>query len=57
VIIVDALAPENLEPGRRLRVLVEEPLGGVVGVGFGEAVGVLLGGDSLPALQIEGDFD
>ena len=27
---------------------VEDPLRGIVGVGFGETVGVLLGGDLLP---------
>ena len=43
--------------GRALRVALEEPLGGVVAVGFGEAVGVFLGGDLLPAFEVEGDLD
>ena len=43
--------------GRALRVALEEPLGGVVAVGFGEAVRVFLGGDLLPAFEVEGDLD
>ena len=43
--------------GRALRVALEEPLGRVVAVGFGEAVGVLLGGDVLPAFEVEGNLD
>jgi hypothetical protein len=35
---------------------VEDPLGGVVGVGLGEAVGILLGSDLLPVVEVEGDF-
>ena len=31
---------------------VEEPLGGVVGVGFGQAVGVALGSDLLPMGEV-----
>ena len=36
---------------------VEQPLGGVVGVRFGQAVGVSLGGDLLPVVQIERNLD
>ena len=42
--------------GRALRVALEEPLGRVVAVGLGEAVRVLLGGDLLPVLEVEGDL-
>ena len=40
-----------------LRVAVEKPLGRVVAVGLGQTVGVFLGGDFLPVLEVEGDFD
>ncbi len=43
--------------GRAVRVALEEPLGRVVAVGFGEAVRVFLGGDLLPAFEVERDFD
>ena len=36
---------------------MENPLGRVVAKGFGQAVGIALGRDFLPALQVEGDFD
>jgi hypothetical protein len=34
---------------------VEEPLGGIIRVRFGEAVWVSLGGDTLPVIKVEGD--
>ena len=36
---------------------MEDPLGGVVGIGFREAVRVLIGGDLFPVFDVEGDFD
>ena len=33
---------------------VEDPLGGVVGVGFGQAIGVLVFGDLGPVFEVEG---
>ena len=39
------------------RIAVADPLGGVVGIGLREAVGVLVGGDLLPVIEVEGDFD
>ena len=38
-------------------VAVEDPLCGVVGIGFGETVGVAFGGDLGPVVEVEGDFD
>ena len=49
----------DLEDGGRLGlggVAVEEPLGGVVGLGFGKTVGVFLSGDLLPVFEVERDF-
>jgi hypothetical protein len=39
-----------------LRVAVEDPLGRVVAVGVGEAVGILLFCNLLPVIKVEGDF-
>ncbi len=36
---------------------MEDPLGWIVGVGFGQAVGVFFLGDFGPAVEVEGDFD
>ena len=41
---------------RALGMALEEPLGRVVAVGFGETVRVFLGGDLLPALEVEWDL-
>ena len=38
-------------------VAVKDPLGGIVGVGTGEAVGVPFAGDSGPMFEVEGDLD
>ena len=35
---------------------MEDPLRGVVGVGLGQAVGVLFGGDFGPMVEIKGRF-
>ena len=35
------------------RVAMEQPLGGVVGIGFGQAVGVFFRGDLLPVGEVE----
>ncbi|ERS84085.1 hypothetical protein Q672_19450 [Marinobacter sp. EVN1] len=35
---------------------MEDPLGGVVSVGFGQTVGVFVFADFLPITYIEGDF-
>ena len=35
----------------------EDPLSGIVGIGFREAVGVLIGSDLLPVIEVEGNFD
>ena len=43
--------------GRALRVALEEPLGRVVAVGLGETVRVFLGGDLLPAFEVERNLD
>ena len=39
------------------RMAVEQPLGRVVAVRLGQAVGIFLGGDFLPVVEVEGDFD
>lgn len=38
-------------------VAVEDPLGGVVGIRLGEAVGVLVDRNLLPMIEVEGDLD
>ena len=43
--------------GGGLGVAVEEPLGGVVGIGLGQSVGVAFGGDLLPAFTVKGNLD
>ena len=39
------------------RIAVEDPLGGVVRVGFREAEGVTFGGNLLPVIKIKGNLD
>lgn len=36
---------------------MEYPLGGIVGVGFGQAVGIFFFGDLGPVVEIKGNFD
>jgi len=36
---------------------VEDPLGGIIGIGLGQSVWVFFFGDFGPVVEVEGDFD